>query len=158
MDGEFARLVERCLAFDPAGRPASAADLAAGLRRCRAAPARLRRWAARQPLVAAAAAGLLLLAVGGAASEIAPQPPADVRDYGRGRGAYLDGDYDRAEEYFNQAVQDCPTDPRPRKYYMTCAAAAMRRGKRPATTVSSPPPSWTCKRPSISSRTAQQWP
>ncbi len=129
VDGELARLVERCLAFDPAGRPASAADLAAGLRRRRAAPARLRRWAARQPLVAAAAAGLLLLAVGGAASEIAPQPPADVRDYGRGRAAYLDGDYDRAEEYFNQAVQDCPTDPRPRKYYMARAAAAMRRGE-----------------------------
>ncbi len=129
VDGDLAGLIERCLAFDPAGRPASAADLAVGLRRHLAAPARLRRWAARRPLVAAAAAGLLLLAVGGTASEIAPQPTADVRDYNRGRADYFDGDYDRAEEYFNQAVQDCPTDPRPRKYYLARAAAAMRRGE-----------------------------
>ncbi len=129
MDHDFARLIERCLAFDPSGRPASAAELAAGLRRCFAWPARLRRWVVRRPLVAAAAAGLLLLAVGGAASEMAPQPSADVRDYNRGRAAYLDGDYERAAEWFNQAVQDCPTDAKPRKYYMARAAAAMRWGE-----------------------------
>ena len=52
-----------------------------------------------------------------------------MRDYNRGRAAYFDGDYDRAEDYFNQAVQDLPTDPRPRKYSMARAAAAMRLGE-----------------------------
>ena len=127
VDRDFARLIASCLALEPSDRPASAAVLATGLRRCFALPAQLRRWAARRPLIAAAAAGLLLLAAGGAASDLAaPQPPADVREYNRGRAAYLDGDYAAAEELFKQAVQDCASDPKPRKYYLARAAGAMR--------------------------------
>ncbi|HVS37727.1 MAG TPA: protein kinase [Gemmataceae bacterium] len=127
VDSGLARLIEKCLALDPADRPASAAQLAESLRRCQAWPARLRRWAGRRPFAAAAAAGLLLMAAGGAASEMAaPQLPADVREYNRGRAAYLDGDYAAAEELFKQAVQDCSADPKPRKYYMARAVGAMR--------------------------------
>ena len=52
-----------------------------------------------------------------------------MREYNRGRAAYLDGDYARAEELFKQAVQDCPPDPKPRKYLMARAAGAMRLGE-----------------------------
>ncbi len=130
VDRELARLVEQCLAFDPKERPVSAADLAVRLRRHLAPPARLRRWAARRPWIASAAAALVLLAAGGATTQLAaPQPSNDARDYNRGRAAYLDGDYAHAEEFFNQAVQDCAKDLKPRSYYLARAAAAIRLGE-----------------------------
>src|SRR5262249_34049083 len=60
--GPLARLVERCLAFDPAQRPQSAAELAAGLRRCRSPLARAAGWLADRPRLARAAAVLALTA------------------------------------------------------------------------------------------------
>ncbi len=128
VDRDLARLVESCIAFEASDRPASAADLAARLRRSASRlTSRLRRWAGRRPLIAAAAAGLLLLAAGGSAGSLAaPQLSADVRQYNRGVDAYAEGDYRRAEALFDQAMFDCPSDRKPRKYYQARAAAAMR--------------------------------
>jgi serine/threonine protein kinase/tetratricopeptide (TPR) repeat protein len=67
VDRSLARLVERCLAFDPAARPPSAAELAAALRKGRGRLARSRRWLRRHPRVVAVLAVLILaVGVGGA--------------------------------------------------------------------------------------------
>lgn len=129
VDRRLARLIESCLAFDPAGRPASAAALAVALRRYLSLPARLWRGAARRPLLPAAAAGLLLLAAGGAAGELAKQEPLEVRDYHAGQEAYRAGDFVRAEAAFSQALLDSPKDGKPRKVYMARGAAALRLGE-----------------------------
>ena len=127
VDRRLARLIEECLAFDPSSRPASAAVLAVEFRRYLAFPAKLRRFAARKPLVVAAMSGLLLLAAGGAAWQLAIQEPAHVQDYIQGRDAFTVGDYDRAAEWFEKALQDCPEDAKPRKYYLAHAAALLRQ-------------------------------
>ena len=129
VDPRLARLVERCIAFDPAARPASAAAVVAELRRHQSTPARIRRWAGRRPWAVAAMAGLLLLAIGGAAYEVAVQETADARAYRRGREYFQAGDYTHAAEWFNQAVEDSAENPKPRKYYLARAAAALRLGE-----------------------------
>jgi tetratricopeptide (TPR) repeat protein len=123
VDAGLSRLVEGCLAYDPAGRPQSAAELAAGLRRCLAPPRRLRRWSLRHPRIAVAAAlvlGLGLFAALGALGASRPgrqgvagvaQPwllsPA-ARAYNRGQEAYRRGDFAQAADDFTQALEADP--------------------------------------------------
>jgi tetratricopeptide (TPR) repeat protein len=106
---EFAALVERCLAFDPADRPASAAALAADLR----------ALAARRRPLKAVALGWVLL---GAAvvwpgfldrPEPPPTPeppPAEVarRLVAEGYGALPGRDLPKAERCFTEAIQVHP--------------------------------------------------
>ena len=132
VDGRLARLIEECLAFDPSSRPASAALVAAEFRRYLAFPAKLRRFAARKPLIVAAIGGLLLLSAGGAARELASQEPAHVQDYIQGRDAFTAGDFVHAAESFQKALQDCPGDAKPRKYYLAHAAALLRQDEEDA--------------------------
>ena len=139
VDRRLALAVERCLAFDPADRPTSAAALAADFRKYLAPPARLRRAAARRPWAVALAAVLLLLAVGGVVRQLATPIQANGHDesatgtvsaadaYRQGREAFLAGDYARAEELFAQALTASPEKPKPRKYYMAHVAAALQQ-------------------------------
>jgi len=132
VDRGLAGLIEGCLAFDPSSRPASAAIVAAAFRRYLGFPAKLRRFAARKPWAVAAMGGLLLLAAGGAAWDLASQGPAHVQDYVQGRDAFTAGDYDHAAEWFQKALQDCPGDAKPRKYYLAHAAALLRQDEEDA--------------------------
>jgi eukaryotic-like serine/threonine-protein kinase len=129
VDRGLARLIESCLAFDPAARPASAAVLAAGFHHYLGLPARLSRAAARRPMATAALAALLLLGVGGAARELAMQDPADVRAYKEGRTAFVAGDYARAEKQFDEALRDCSQNQGRRKYLLARGAAALRQAE-----------------------------
>jgi serine/threonine protein kinase/Flp pilus assembly protein TadD len=110
----LAALVGRCLAVAPEDRPGSAAELAAGLRRCLAPldegpaspppgsqPRRSSRrwWVAASLLLALAAAGGAILA-GGAFFDGGPVP--------RGRDAYRRGDYREALRHFDRAVEANP--------------------------------------------------
>jgi tetratricopeptide (TPR) repeat protein len=125
----LARLIESCLAFDAAERPASAAILAAEFHHYLALPARLRRAAARRPMATAALTALLLLGVGGAAGGLAMQDAPDVRAYKEGRTAFLNGDYSRAEKQFDLALRDSSQDQGRRKYLLARGAAALRQGE-----------------------------
>jgi len=126
VDRRLARLVEECLAFDPAHRPASAAGVAARLRAYLSPPARLRRWAARRPWMTAAAAALVLLAAGAAVADLAARDPADVQAYKQGRDAYLKGDYKAAREAFGRALQESPSNA---KYLRARAETELRLGE-----------------------------
>jgi serine/threonine protein kinase/Tfp pilus assembly protein PilF len=77
VDKPLARLVERCLAADPAQRFASAGELAEALGRCRRWPGRLRRWCRRRSrLLSAAAAVVALTALPAAYFARYPEPTA----------------------------------------------------------------------------------
>jgi serine/threonine protein kinase/Tfp pilus assembly protein PilF len=105
VDRAFARLIERCLAVDPAQRPTGAAEMAEALRRRARAPRRL-----------AVAATLAVLAL---AAALAGRPFAAPRhDPGeslsapdwmqKGSAAFAAGDLDGAERCFKQAVEAEP--------------------------------------------------
>jgi tetratricopeptide (TPR) repeat protein len=107
----LAALVGRCLAVAPEQRPGSAAEFAAGLRRCLAPldqgaspppgskPRRPRRWWVLACLLLLAAAGGAILA-GGAFFDGGPVP--------RGRDAYRRGDYREALRQFDRALEANP--------------------------------------------------
>jgi tetratricopeptide (TPR) repeat protein len=108
VDRRLARLIEGCLALDPAARPVSARAVAAALRRQLALPARLRRWAVRRPLAAACLAAVLALSGGGvgwAGTALVLKLRTSAEPvYQRGLAAYRDGKLDKAEELLNDAA------------------------------------------------------
>lgn len=106
VEPELARVVESCLAFSPENRPVDAASLANAMRRHFAPAARIRRWAGRRPrLVAALACSVVLLATA-AGWSAATREPLWVRAYEKGRFAYLQGNYQQADRYFDQALTE----------------------------------------------------
>jgi tetratricopeptide (TPR) repeat protein len=100
LDRPVAQLLDRCLAFDPALRPSSAAELIAGLRAYFQPSRRCRRWAARRRLVLAG--GGLVLAIGIAWLSTRPTP------YEAGRAAFRQGRYEEAERHFTALVASEP--------------------------------------------------
>jgi tetratricopeptide (TPR) repeat protein len=108
VDRRLARLIEACLALDPAVRPVSAKAVAAALRRQLALPARLRRWAGRRPLAAACLAAVLVLGGGGGGwagtALLLKLRPSAQQAHQQGVVAYRAGDLDKAEERFNRAI------------------------------------------------------
>jgi tetratricopeptide (TPR) repeat protein len=117
VDEGLARLVERCLAFDPKDRPRDGAELAAALRGHLSWRRRARRWVAAHSWSVAAAACLLLV-LGGAgaylgyalAAAVAPGHSSDsvVDDYQAGLTAYRDGRLDAALELLSRAIKVNP--------------------------------------------------
>ncbi len=103
VDRPFAKLIERCLAFDPEARP-RAGEVVRALRRQMRPHRRLARWLGRHPVGTAAAALLLSAAAAWGAHTIAAQPSAAERAYARGVEAYQNGDYRQAWEEFSQAL------------------------------------------------------
>jgi serine/threonine protein kinase/Tfp pilus assembly protein PilF len=105
VDRDAARLIERCLAYDPAARPDSAAEVAAAFRRCLRPARRVGRWLALHPWSAAAAVllTLTLAGVGVAAQALAESPAA--RESRLGRAAFQKGEYQQAISHFNEALK-----------------------------------------------------
>jgi tetratricopeptide (TPR) repeat protein len=124
-----ARVVEQCLAFDPAGRPAGAAELAAAIRRTFVRRARWRRWA---PVAVAAGLSLCLAGAAGAWLSRPGKPAAEAlraeadRAYQRGKAAYEDKEYGNALEAFNLALEANP-DHAPSLFGRGCVR--LRQGK-----------------------------
>jgi serine/threonine protein kinase/Flp pilus assembly protein TadD len=105
----LARLIECCLAADPADRPQSAGELSAALRRTRPLWSRTRRWAAGHARFLAAAS-ILVLAAGTVGALGAYSLPAkgtsDPQDLAKqGREFYRLGKYDKAVEAFDRALE-----------------------------------------------------
>ena len=100
------RIVDQCLALDPAARPGSAEALAKALRAQLTPTSRLIRWSARRKVLLATAtlASLLLtsLAVGGMAMR---RSLLDL-SYVEGQQAYAAGDYARAVQCFSRVQEE----------------------------------------------------
>jgi serine/threonine protein kinase/Tfp pilus assembly protein PilF len=105
VDRPLARLVESCLAYNPADRPQSAAKLASALRQGLAPSPRACRWLGRHPRTVLAALLLLVLLVGGGALALGLRPPANVRHFQDGMHAYRQGDYHQAVEQFGGVLK-----------------------------------------------------
>jgi eukaryotic-like serine/threonine-protein kinase len=108
VDGQLAGLVEQCLAFDPARRPASAASLADSLRRQQSAYRRAKRWVRRHAVAVAAvgaAIGLCGMVLG---LWFALRDPYPIRLYKEGRLALERGDSIGAAELLEKALRAAP--------------------------------------------------
>lgn len=106
----LARLVERCLAFDPAERPPSAAAVAAELRRCYSVQKRALQFLGTRPgrvAVTAAAVGLVSTATWMASAEARP---AAVDHRAVGLRAVADGRWAAAIPELLVATQENPAD------------------------------------------------
>jgi hypothetical protein len=97
--------IERCLAFDPVDRPASAAALAEELRRYFTPPARCRRWALRHVGAVAGMAGALLLTLAAIAWGLAVRDPAAVRASRQAAEALAQNDHAGAIVYLSRAIE-----------------------------------------------------
>ncbi|MBO0700090.1 MAG: protein kinase [Zavarzinella sp.] len=106
----LARLVERCLAFDPADRPQSAYAVAAELKHCYSARKRALQFLATRPgrvAVTAAAVGLISVASWLVSAQARATP-----DYRReGLAALTQGRYADAEPNLAYATRLSPRDP-----------------------------------------------
>lgn len=108
IDAPLARLVQRCLAYNPNDRPTSAAALAAELRKASRVPRRLRRWARKRP---ALAAGLLVAALGASTAGSyawAVRPSYLERQFQGAVAAYQLGDYETALTHLNHVLDANP--------------------------------------------------
>jgi tetratricopeptide (TPR) repeat protein len=99
----LARLLERCLAFDPKNRP-SAAEVERELQRQLRLPSRAMRWMRRRPWRTAA----MVLVLGGALAAggygIAHRPSPAQAAYEQGWRDFKAGDYRQAWEHFNESL------------------------------------------------------
>ena len=108
VEKRMARLIESCLAFEPAQRPQTARQLAAALRRELAPSKRGWRWVVRHRwLVLSALAVWAAMLLAGAAY-LALRPPYDVREYQRGLAYYQAGKYPLALDSLNNALRVKP--------------------------------------------------
>lgn len=108
-----ARLVDRCLSFDPRDRPASLDDVIAVLSREQYRVVRALRWCQQRPRLAgvSSAAAVLLLASGLAWSELGD--PGHLVERAAARGAAAAGEYVRADEHYAAALAALPPDADP---------------------------------------------
>ena len=105
VDPPLARLVESCLALDPAERPQSAEILAAALLRSISIAQRARRWMWQQRWLVRSVAALFLVASLGFGYHLATRDSYAVRQLNRGVRYYRQSEYDKAERYLTLAIE-----------------------------------------------------
>jgi serine/threonine protein kinase len=112
LERPVAAILDRCLAFDAADRPASAAEVAATLRLQFRFARRMRRYFAdhRRSLAAIVAVCLIVFTLLGYIWSVAPS--YSQREYERGRSAYRAADFDAAEQHFDRALRAEPSNAR----------------------------------------------
>jgi serine/threonine protein kinase/Flp pilus assembly protein TadD len=106
-DHSLARLVERCLAYNPNDRP-EAPELARLLRRSLSRWHRLRRWVRHHRLAVMGAACLLMAINGIGIYALAQRESATVLQMRQGVTAYQQGDYLQAIQAFSKAIEADP--------------------------------------------------
>lgn len=112
VDAALAETIERCLALDPAQRPASAEELAMQLQRRFSAGQRLRRWCRRRRRPLAVAVACLGIAALGLGWRLATLPPYAVRQYQYGVADFQRGRLPSALEHFDRSLAADPNSAR----------------------------------------------
>ena len=109
VDRRLARIVHRCLAYDPAKRPQGAAELATELRRNLSAGRRLRRWVARHRLATVTAALAVWLGIAWGIYGWSMQEPYSVRQWRYGLVRYRQNNDAEAVQCFTRALEAEPS-------------------------------------------------
>jgi serine/threonine protein kinase len=109
VDRPLARLVERCLQYNPNERPQTAAGVAAELRKGLSPWRRTVRWLARRPRSLAAAILLCLIFCASSAYLVSLRPPYAERQLARGVALYHQGEYKEALHHFDRALDAEPS-------------------------------------------------
>jgi len=104
VDPSLARLVERCLEYDPADRPQSARELATEFRRHLAAGRRAKRWVRTHPWLATAAAVVMIVALGVATHRVVNAPTPAEYAFDQGIDAYRHADYATANQRLTESL------------------------------------------------------
>ena len=106
VDKKVARVVDRCLSYEPGERFQSAAELARALRSCLSRPQRWRRRLARHPyaVLGAGIAGVILVAA--AALFFALREPYPQHQLKEGMRAFEQGQYAEAIEYLSRSLAE----------------------------------------------------
>ncbi|NQU20582.1 MAG: protein kinase [Candidatus Nealsonbacteria bacterium] len=108
VDQRLAAVIDHCLAFDPEGRPETAAGLAALFRRQLRPVARARRWARNHPRRVSLFGVVAAVAILAAASYLALRDPYSVRQYKRGIEYLEESKYALAVDCFHETIQIDP--------------------------------------------------
>jgi tetratricopeptide (TPR) repeat protein len=104
----LARVIERCLAFDPARRPRDAAEVAAALRRELSPSRRLGRRLRRHPRAVAAALLLAAALTSAAAAWAGSRPTWEESMLQKGEEAYRAGDKKAARDSLSALLEQVP--------------------------------------------------
>ena len=107
---EVSALFQRCLAFDAAERPRTAAELAAELRCCLSPVSRGKRWMRRRRGWVAGAAAMLVLLAGFACYYAATMPSYGQRQLQEARAALDRQDLPAAIRHVNEAAANLPPE------------------------------------------------
>jgi tetratricopeptide (TPR) repeat protein len=119
VDEKLGGLIQRCLAYHPADRPQSAAEVARLLRHEMTPTARSRRWIQRHPRKSLLVVLVMLAICVGAFAAIAARTPLTERRAESGARLYQDRRFNEAVEHFNDALRADATN----------AAALFARGR-----------------------------
>lgn len=108
VDQRLAEAIQKCLAYDPDDRPASATELANTLRKELTPIRRARRWACSHRKLTTGFVVVLVTAIASLAIFLATRAPYHVRQFQRGQ-AYLErAEYDLAIDALDLAVDSAP--------------------------------------------------
>jgi serine/threonine protein kinase/Tfp pilus assembly protein PilF len=104
---EVACVVERCMAYDPAGRPASSADLSAVLRRSLLWQRRISAWTVQNLRAILAVALIVVLAIGAGLPTALSTVRAHRAEnaFASGMAAYRRGDFEAAKRHFTRLLE-----------------------------------------------------
>jgi len=108
VDRRLADTIEKCLAFNPDDRPASAAKLADSLRKELRPARRAKRWIRSHRKAATVFAIVLATIFVALGIFLATRDPYHVRQIQRGRAYYQREEYDLAAEAFGNAIRSAP--------------------------------------------------
>lgn len=121
-----ARLIESCLAYDPAERPCDALALAAGLQAERRWPSKVRRLRIRYPRIATAAVATGLLLLGAAAAGWSQYPDYNERCFARAVDAAREGRLADSVNLLTAGLEYAPADEDSRLLLAQCLAGEKR--------------------------------
>jgi serine/threonine protein kinase len=109
VDPGGARIIERCLAFDPKDRPRNAQELAAALGRQLSPSGKARRWVSLNASFLLIATILGMAGIAGGIYGLIPKEPYGVRQLHLGWNSYHHGRFEEAIQYLDRSIEADPT-------------------------------------------------
>jgi tetratricopeptide (TPR) repeat protein len=128
VDKKVARVVDRCLAYDPRERFQSAAELARALRQCLSWPQRWRRRLARHPYAVLGAGLAAAVLAAAAAVFLALREPYPERQLKQGMRALEQGQYAESIDHLSRSLAEAESP----QAYLARGRAYMQVGMRNA--------------------------